>query len=156
MSRRLRAAFTLGFMWAIAWFPIGVLVALYAAATPPKPGDLLWRPIEFPTFLSVWTIWGGLSGTGFALILGATERGRMLGELSLARTALWGALGAMSAPSVLTAIDMWRGLAFSPLYDWLVPLTGVLASAVLGGACAAATLIVARRPEGPRSRITRR
>ena len=145
MGRRLRAALAIGGIWGLVWFPLGALVALYAAGSPPQPADLFYRPVDVPTFLLVWTIWGGLSGTGFAIILGTAERRRTLGELSIARAALWGALGAMSAPTLLTAVDLARGLLGSRLYDWRVPLVSVLASAILGGACGAATLIAARR-----------
>lgn len=142
---RLRAALAIGCIWALVWLPLGALVALYAAGSSPQPEDLLYRPVEVPTFLLVWTIWGGLSGTGFAIILGTAERRRTLGQLSIARTGLWGALGAMSAPTLLTAVDMVRGLLGASLYDWRVPFVSVLASAILGGACGAATLIAARR-----------
>jgi hypothetical protein len=77
--------------------------------------------------------------------LSVLERRRTLGSLSVARTALWGAFGAMSVPTLLTTFDLLQGPATSPLYDWRVPLTSALASATLGAACAAATLLVARR-----------
>jgi hypothetical protein len=54
----------------------------------------------------------------------------------------------MSVPTLLTALDVVRGPATSPLYDWRVPLASALTSAALGGACAAATLLVARRSVG--------
>jgi len=144
MGRQLRAALVIGGVWALVWLPLGGLVALYAAGSPPRPEDLLYRPVAVPTFLLVWTLWGGLSGTGFAIILGTVERRRTLGQLSIVRASLWGALGAMSVPALLTAVDVARGLPGTPLYDWRVPLVTVLVSATLGGVCAAATLAAAR------------
>jgi hypothetical protein len=146
MLRQLRAALSIGIIWALVWLPIGAAVALYAASEPPRPSDLLHRPVDFGVFLSVWTVWGGLSGTGFSLILAATERRRRLADLSRARTALWGGLGSMSVPAVLTALDWARGSLASSLYDWRPPVVSLLASAALGAACAAATLAFARRP----------
>jgi hypothetical protein len=148
LIRLVRAALVIGLVWSLAWLPIGIAVALSAASAPPQPGDLLHRPVEFRAFLTVWTLWGGISGVGFALILSLRERRRTLKDLSPGRTAFWGALGAMSAPTSLTALDMLRGQATSPLYDWRIPLVSILASAALGAACAAGTLLVARRSPG--------
>jgi hypothetical protein len=146
MIRQLRAAVAIGAIWAVTWVPLGALVGLYAAASPPQPDDFLYRPVAFPTFLLAWTIWGGLSGVGFALILGAVERRRTLGDLSVARTACWGALGAISAPAFLTAIDVAHGVPAASLHYWRLPVVSILVSAALGAACAAATLMLARRP----------
>ena len=145
MLRSLRAALAIGAIWALAWLPLGVLVALYAAARPPQPGDFLHRPVAFPVFLAAWTAWGLLSGTGFALILGAAERRRRLGSLTLVRTACWGALGAISAPAVLTVVGLVRRVPASLPHYWRVPLVSIVVSAALGAACAAATLLLARR-----------
>jgi hypothetical protein len=149
MGRHLRAALVIGAVWALAWLPLGALVALYAAGSAPQPDDLLFRPVDLPTFVVVWTVWGGLSGTAFAIILGAAERRHSLKQLSLVRTAVWGALGAMSAPILLTAVDVARGLPGTPVYDWRIPLITIAASAILGGGCAAATLGVARGGRAP-------
>jgi hypothetical protein len=135
-------------MWALVWLPIGLAVALYAASSPPQPSDVISRPVSVALFLTAWTAWGGISGAGFALILGFTERRRSLGELSLARTTVWGALGAMTVPTVLTLIDLLRMPVSLPLYDWRFPLVALAASASLGAVCGAVTLTLARRPTG--------
>jgi len=98
--------------------------------------------------LTVWAVWGGMSGAAFSLILKLTERRRSLGELSLARTAVWGALGAMTVPAALTFIDVLRTQVTPPLYDWRIPLVALVASGCLGGVCGWATLTLARRPTG--------
>ncbi len=146
--RRLRAAVSIGLLWALGWLPIGAAVAWYAAARPPHPTDLIFRPVDLAVFLPAWTIWGGLSGGGFALVLGAVERRRGLAQLSLGRTAAWGALGSLSVPALLVALDVLRGAARSPLYDWRPALVALAVSAGLGAACAAGTLLLARRPAG--------
>ncbi len=135
-------------MWALVWLPIGLAVALYAAASPPQPSDVISRPVSVPLFLTAWTVWGGMSGAAFALILGVTERRHSLGELSLARTTVWGALGAMTVPTALTLIDVLRMPVGLQLYDWRLPLVALVASGCLGGVCGAATLTLARRPTG--------
>lgn len=143
-GHRLRAVLAIGGLWALAWWPVGILVALYAAATPPQPDDLLYRPVEVPVFMLAWTIWGWLSGAGFAVILAIAERRHTLRQVSLGRAALWGAMGAMSAPTVLTIVDLVR-LPRAIFHDWRVPVVSAIASVLLGGACAAATLVAARR-----------
>jgi hypothetical protein len=148
MLRVVRAVLGIALMWALVWLPIGVAVALYAASSPPQPSDFISRPVSFPVFLTVWTVWGGLSGAAFALILKFTERRRSLGELSPVRTAVWGALGAMTVPAALTLIDVLRTQVTPPLYDWRVPLVALVVSGGLGGICGWATLTLARRPTG--------
>lgn len=145
MSRQLRAAIGIGIVWALAWLPVGAAVAAFANTRPPAPDDLLFRPISLGPFLAAWTLWGGLSGLGFATILAVAEQRRDLGGLAVTRTAAWGGLGAMVVPAGLVAIDVFRGLATSPLYDWQVPAVVVAASAALGSTGAALTLLVARR-----------
>jgi hypothetical protein len=145
MMRHLRAALSIGLLWALAWLPVGAGVALYAGSGPPQPGDLLFRPVAVGPFLSAWTVWGGLSGVGFAVVLGIAERRRGLAQLSLGRLAAWGAVGAMSVPAALVTLDLVRGALRSPLYDWRPPVVSLLVSAGLGAVCAAGTLLLARR-----------
>ncbi len=146
--RRFRAALSVGIFWGLAWLPIGAALAFYASLSPPRPSDLLYRPVDFRVFLTAWTIWGGLSGLVFALILGAAERRHTLAELSVARTAGWGALGSASVPGLLAGFDVLRGATAGALYDWSPAVVSLIVSAGLGAACAAGTLAVARRPTG--------
>ncbi|MDH3496492.1 MAG: hypothetical protein OER21_07010 [Gemmatimonadota bacterium] len=53
MFRTLRAVVVIGLVWALAWLPVGLALALYAASRPAHPGDLLHRPIDAPLFLAV-------------------------------------------------------------------------------------------------------
>ena len=147
-TRRLRAAGTIAVMWALVWLPIGLALALYAARHPPDPSNVIARPVDVPWFVAAWTLWGAVSGGVFAVLLALAERRRTLGELSLPRMALWGAVGAATLPTALTLIDVVQAPLSLRLYDWRLGLTGLTVSAVLGGACAAMTLALARRRVG--------
>lgn len=143
--RRLRAALAIALLWALAWFPAGLALALYASGQPPQPSDVISRPVSLPQFLTVWTTWGAISGGVFALILGFTERRRTIEDLSIARTALWGSLGAVSLPAFLIVVDLIRTPAGLRGYGWGLPLLILAVSATMGACCAAGTLAVARR-----------
>lgn len=132
-------------MWAAAWLPIGGALAVYAAARPPQPSDLLSRPIAVLPFLLVWTLWGGVSGAAFSIILAFRGRRRTLGELSAVRTAAWGALGSMTAPAVAIIVEVVSGPLSLHLYDWRLPVAIMTLSGVLGAVCASLTLALARR-----------
>jgi hypothetical protein len=146
--RRLRAVLTIAAMWALAWAPIGLALALYAASSPPQPSDVIARPVTVPFFVAAWTVWGALSGAAFAFVLSVAERRRTIESLSPPRTAAWGALGATALPLLLLAID----LASTPVglrgYGWGFPLLTLSISAGLGGCCAAGTLAIAQRALG--------
>ncbi len=144
MLRQFRAALGIGLMWAVIWLPIGLALALYAASFPPQPSDIISRPVSVPWFVTVWTAWGGISGTGFAIILGFTERRRSLSELSLSRIAAWGALGAMTVPTLLILVEILSTPLSLHFYDWRLPLVVLAVSATLGGVCGAVTLTLAR------------
>jgi len=144
--RQIRALLAIAVIWALIWLPIGLGLALYADSRPPQPSDVVRRPVSIALFVTAWTAWGWISGAVFALILGFAERRRTLADLSLGRTAVWGALGSMTVPTVLTLIDVFQmpvGLAF---YDWQFVLVALVVSAALGAGCAAGTLRLARRP----------
>lgn len=148
MLRQLRATLSLTLTWAVVWAPMGLALALYAAASPPQPSDLISRPDSIPLFLTAWTAWGGLSGGMFGLVLGYIERRKRIQDLSLARTAVWGALGATSLPAVLTLVALLRTPSGLLGYSWRFPLLPLAMAAVLGAGCAAGTLALARRAPG--------
>jgi hypothetical protein len=106
--RRLRATLIIALTWALVWLPMGFALALYAGSRPPQPSDVISRPVALPAFVTAWTIWGAISGGVFAFVLTVTERRRTIETLSTARTAVWGALGAVALPLVLVALDLVR------------------------------------------------
>jgi len=143
--RRLRAGLAIAITWALVWLPIGLGLAVYADARPPQPSDVIRRPVSMALFVTAWTAWGWISGGVFALILRMVERRRSLVDLSLGRTAVWGALGSMTVPAVLTLNDLLSMPVSFRLYDWQFVLVALSLSAALGAGCAVATLGLARR-----------
>jgi hypothetical protein len=129
----------------VLWLPIGLALALYADTSPAQPSDIIDRPVPVSRFVAVWTLWGALSGAGFALLLMLAERRRTIEELSAVRTALWGATGAVTLPLVLVAVDVMSTPVGARGYTWRFPMVVLLVSATLGTLCAAATLFLARR-----------
>lgn len=145
MLRRLRATLTIALLWALVWLPIGLALALYAGSRSPQPSHVISRPVSIPLFVTAWTVWGALSGAAFAVVLALTERRRTIENLSTSRIAIWGALGAVALPLLLTAIDVVRTPVGLRGYSWRFPLLILAVSAALGAACATATLALARR-----------
>jgi hypothetical protein len=101
--------------------------------------------VSIPSFVAAWTAWGVISGALFAVVLALTERRRTVETLSAARTALSGAIGAVSLPLLLTGIDLVRTPPGLLGYSWRFPLLILVGSAAAGAACATATLRLARR-----------
>lgn len=130
---------TVAFLWALAWLPVGIAFDTYEAAASPSvlgPGA--------PWMAITWAAWGCFSGAAFAIVLAVAEAGRTLLQLSLFRSALWGALGSLTLPTAIMAIDVLSGHAPFTAPD--APVLSILAlSAVLGGACAAGTVTLVRR-----------
>jgi len=71
------------------------------------------------------------------------ERNRSLLNLSLLRTASWGAIGAIAVPLLFTIIDVVR-FTYSSM-NWQFIGLALAVAAGLGAVCAAATLAMARR-----------
>lgn len=122
--RRLRAAVGIGLTWAAAWFGAGMamlFVVGFGAADVP-----------FPLFFGLL---GFLAGTAFAAVLGIVERRRRFDQMSLPRTAGWGALGGLLLAGGLTLATGVGGA---------LPVLGPV-FALAGATCAAGTLALARR-----------
>ena len=106
------------------------------------------RWVRFPTtgamdlyFLGFWTGIGILSGAVFAALLATLERDQTLERVSARRVAVWGALGGATVPVLSTLVV----LAVTNLHLSAEAPPVFLAMAALGGACALATLWLARR-----------
>ena len=139
--RRVRAIAMLAVLWGVVWFIVGLPVRaltealLHAEFEPPPPF------LEIPTILMVW---GTIAGAAFALFLMAAERRRTLHLLRWSRTALWGALGSLPFPAVIVVREgIQPGSA-----QWEPILIVCTISALLGAACAAGTLALAKRGQG--------
>ncbi len=150
--RRLRGVLATAVLWGLTWLLPGVILGIYRAVTLQIDIAMtaaLWLRV-LGTFAILWTLWGAVSGAGFAVTLALTERDRSFSDLSFPRFATLGAIGAVTRSAIFLAV-VWLQMPFA---DVLLPVTFVLSlSAVLGAACAMGTLALARRlPRSPHER----
>lgn len=125
LLRRLRGMAGVGLTWAIAYGLVFLTLGVVISLVDPDsidPGEKIGLVSVFGTGV------GFVSGCISALVLAAAERHKTLGDLSLWRMALWGALSAGVWPFVTPANDMM-----------------VVILAPLGAVCAVGTLAIARR-----------
>lgn len=129
-ARRARSAVVMGLVWAAAWAPIAVLLGL--VLDPDGSMDEPWLLIgAFPGFFG---------GVTFALVLGLLARRRRLEELSLPRTAGWGALAGV----IVGVVPFLLGTPAPGLAWWFAPVV-IGTVALLASLSAAASLALARR-----------
>lgn len=133
--RRIRAALTMGFTWALVWAPVGVLVGL--AVDPDGRLDEPWPLIfAYPGFIG---------GVLFSIILAHRARRRTVAELSLPRVTIWGGLAGLAVGTVPFLIGTPTGRL--PLTLLYAVVAG--AATALSAASAAATVAVAQRGRSP-------
>jgi hypothetical protein len=83
--RRIRAAVTMGLLWAVPWAIVAVLIGL--VVDPDESMDEMWFLIgAYPGFLG---------GVLFSVVLSIAERRRNLSELSVRRFGAWGAVAGL-------------------------------------------------------------
>lgn len=128
-------------IWAIVWLPLGL--ALPWLRRRPLNQCVYCPPDFVIRFLTIWTLWGALSGAIFAVVLAIAERRHTLAELSLARVAAWGAIGSLALPGAFTIADVMQ--TTFPYAQWRFVLIVLGIAAALGAGCAAGTLALARR-----------
>ena len=110
--RRIRGIIGTGLTWAFGFAAFNSIVALFQGG-------------GWGSFLGASTIggfFGFVLGSGFAGILSLTERHRTLGELSLPRVGLWGAIGGF-------LFTVAFNLVFGGTIYWGAVLTVALVSA---------------------------
>jgi len=95
------------------------------------------------TPVSVWAIWGALSGLAFAIVLALAERGRTVGSLSTARMLSWAAFGSALVPVVYWILTQPPAPGFGSIF-WEMMLFTVGTSALLGIVCGIMTLAFMR------------
>ena len=143
MLARLRAVAFTTLLWAVAFCVVGVVYGLYRAWTMAPPdipiGVARLRIVELMPL--VFAAWGAISGAVFAILLSLAERRRSLADLSVVRTALWGAIGSGIAPAVILLVALSQ-TGWMPVIPSLV-LVGV--TATLGCVLAGGQLALARR-----------
>ena len=143
--RRLRGIATFSLLWAIVWgFAGAVVYAVAGIGWTARAGEpltlgaaLQYAPIGALFFGS----YGMLSGAAFAVILALTERRHNLDGLSVQRVATWGALGGVAILLLNLALIVFVERGQVPGH--LVP--ALLGMSFLGAACAAGSLLLARR-----------
>ncbi|MFZ9690136.1 MAG: hypothetical protein ACO3DS_09910 [Phycisphaerales bacterium] len=120
---RLRGIIMLGVMWAIGGAVIGGLIELILNLLPGS--DLFLGVDMWPAALAIP---GFLAGVTFAGVLALAEGRRSFEQLTLPRSAVWGALG---------------GLALGVIVG--LPLTACLALGLTSSGSAVGTIALARR-----------
>lgn len=127
--RRIRGAFGMGLTWALAWFGAGMALLLIVG---PGAADVPF-PLGFG-FL------GFLAGVTFSGVLGFVEGRRSFDQMSLPRFAAWGGVGGLLLSMSFVAV--------TDLGVDILPVLGTVFT-LAGAGCAAGSLALARRAEGP-------
>ena len=143
--RHLRGALGMGLTWAAAWAAGGLAIGVASVLLPWLPWDRFYRVFDAP--LPALAIPGFIGGTLFSTVLGIAGRGRRIEELSVGRTAAWGALGGLLL-SLVPAAMVLVGLATITAGGagvWGLTLMIAPPLIALGAASASGTLLLARR-----------
>lgn len=131
--RRIRAAVTMGLLWAVPWAIIAVVIGM--VVDPDESMDEMWWVIgAYPGFLG---------GVLFSVVLAIAERRRNLSELSVRRFGAWGAVAGLG-------VGVLPFLLGTPRADIDVArlATVVIGSfTLMSAASAAGSLALARRGE---------
>ena len=125
LLRKLRGMLGMGITWAVGWAMVMFIIGTIIGVVDPDsidPGEEPWRMAGIVAFV------GFLSGTAFAAIFASAERRRKIRELSVLRSAFWGALGGAVLPLLTSMND-------STLFNTMP----------LGAIFAASTVAIARR-----------
>ena len=133
--RRLRGLLGVGATWGVLWGGIGSVIGLIIGLIDPGAGSL-----GYP--VTVWGLgmaaYGAVSGIGFGALLSLGEGSKVLRELSLRRTALWGVLGSALVPLAFMSF-------FDPGTAWTEIFGAMVTTGALGGVFAPGSVAIARR-----------
>ena len=153
MQRRIRAVLVTTVLWASAWGLVGLVQGLvwwlrYYREGYMASGFVMW---EFQAML-LYAIVGALCGSGFALLLARAERDRTIDDLSLSRTALWGAVAGIGSILLIAGIKVIvTGHVYLMSLPVVAAVCGVVGALSAGASLAAArTARLAQPPETPR------
>jgi hypothetical protein len=137
--RRLRGALGTALTWSVAWVPMGVV--LQAAQ---RREDGAFHGLHFNVLDSAtWAIAGAVGGLVFSMLT-ATDGRRTLQQISLKRSAIWGAFSAIAIPLAMVGAPLV--LSDGGISWWFVEKA---ASFGVAGAITAAGMVwLARRAQG--------
>jgi hypothetical protein len=128
--RRIRGAFTMGVIWAVAWGSVGMLMEIF---------DPYGRIADiWPAVLGLPAFFGGVF---FHVVLRVAARGRTFHELSLPRFAAWGAVAGLLVSALPFLLSTPAG------GDWYRAALIAGPITVLAAVSAAGSLAIARRAE---------
>ena len=133
--KRIRAAVTMGLLWAVPWAIVAVLIGF--VVDPDGSMDEMWPLIgAYPGFLG---------GVLFSVVLAIAERRRNLSELSVRRFGAWGAVAGL----VIGVVPFMLGTPSADV-DVARLATVVIGSfTLMSAASAAGSLALARKGEKP-------
>ena len=97
--RKMRGALGIAATWGAAWAIIGAGLSVITGMIDPPSIDAGEGPFRIGALFGAI---GAISGFAFGLVMSMTERRRSIGDLSIGRAALWGALGAAALPLLTT------------------------------------------------------
>jgi hypothetical protein len=134
--RRLRGLLGVGTLWGFAWAVIGAVLGVAIGVL--SPDVWLWSNpiIEWALGMGVY---GFVSGVGFGGLLAFRESRKSLDELSPARAAVWGVLGAVLVPVLFGMLG-----AFELGTTSLDVLEAMGMTALLGGTFAGGSVAIAQ------------
>ena len=127
----------MGLTWGITGFLAGMVIELIHNIWPNPLGAMvdIWpATLGFPGFSG---------GVAFSAVLGVVGRSRRFDELSLARFAVWGALGGLIVSLVPAALVI-LGLGTPNIPLWQITASLVVPFTLGGAAAASGTLAIAR------------
>ncbi|MEP6835755.1 MAG: hypothetical protein ABJB74_20375 [Gemmatimonas sp.] len=131
--KRARGAIGMGVIWALVWAPLAILIGTRIIDPTDAMDEMWWMVGAIPGFLS---------GVTFSIVLGIAGRRRKLNELSVKRTAGWGAV----AGALIGCLPFLLGDTGGR--PWILLAGGVVSSiTVLSAASAAGSLALAQRAE---------
>lgn len=137
--RKIRGLAGVGATWGTVWAAIGAGIGYILGVVSPE----IWT---FSNPVVDWALgigaYGFVSGVGFGGLLSLREGAKTIDELSLARIAIWGGLGAVAVPLLFGALGMFG--AGTTVMD----VIGAMAvTGGLGALSAPASIQVARQAE---------
>lgn len=122
--RRVRGAVGTGLTWAVVWAPVAVVVGTQVI-DPTDKMDEMW--------FMVGALPGFISGVLFSMVLTTVARRRHLNELSIARTAGWGALAGLMTGVLPFLLGDRGGAPVLPLAMVVVPTLTLLSALSAAG-----------------------